>query len=97
MNVNLDLMLSPNDKDVIRLDVSNMAAPDPMQAILLALSELPQQKILNVSHRKEPFPLYSILKKQGFEYVTQSTKEGFLISIWRCTVTDINALNKARS
>lgn len=82
MNRNFDRAQVESEPSYTLIDVSEMEAPEPMQTILLALQALPIQGVLNVTHRREPFPLYPILKQQGFEYVIESAPTGFLITIW---------------
>lgn len=53
---------------VIPLDVSELAPPEPMSAILHSLSNLADNCCLQVKHRREPFPLYEKLAEAGFAY-----------------------------
>lgn len=67
-----------------RLDVSNLPAPEPMELILAATQGLKGGDYLAVSHRREPFPLYSILNEDGFFYrCITGGKVGFIIFVWR--------------
>lgn len=65
-------MASLTDKVV--LDVSELAAPEPMRAILLQLLNLADEQYLQVVHRKEPIPLYQKLTEMGFVYHTELDK-----------------------
>lgn len=65
------------------LDVSDLPAPEPMQVILNTLMTLKHGAELRVYHRKEPFPLYNILLKQGYAYACDTKDKGYLIRIWR--------------
>ena len=56
------------------LDVSELAAPEPMRAILLQLLDLGDEQYLQVVHRKEPIPLYQKLTEMGFVYYTELDK-----------------------
>ena len=55
------------------VDVSQLEAPEPMERILDALADLPPGDWLKVMHRREPFPLYNILKTMGYRW---SVREG---------------------
>lgn len=51
----------------VYLDVSHLAAPEPMTKIVEALSHLTFGQYLKVKHRRQPFPLFSILKENDWE------------------------------
>ncbi len=53
------------------IDVSELAPPEPMTAILMALAKLKAQHYLKVLHRREPFPLYPKLVAAGWNYHCQ--------------------------
>lgn len=55
---------------LVRLDVSALAAPEPMERILDALAELPDGGRLQVLIHREPFPLYEILDRRGYDHRT---------------------------
>lgn len=66
----------------IHLDVRNMAAPEPLEHCLEALAELkPGQKIQMLIDR-EPYPLYSILDRDGFQHECKFEDTHYLITIW---------------
>ena len=52
----------------IKVDVSGLAPPEPMSAILNHLSRLAVQECLLIKHRREPFPLYEKLESNGFSF-----------------------------
>ena len=55
-----------------------------MELILGAIKGLKEGDYLTVYHRREPFPLYSLLNEEGFFYKTLvGGKCGFIIFIWR--------------
>ncbi len=67
-----------------KLDVSGFEPPQPMVEILGALPELEADDILEVSHHREPVPLYAQLDEAGFDHSCEKLGEGrFLIKIWR--------------
>jgi|ETNmetMinimDraft_8_1059916.scaffolds.fasta_scaffold24553_2 uncharacterized protein (DUF2249 family) len=53
---------------IISLDVSDLAPPEPMSAILQSLSTLAENSCLRIKHRREPFPLYKKLVDAGLAY-----------------------------
>ncbi|WDE01105.1 DUF2249 domain-containing protein [Thalassomonas actiniarum] len=57
--------------DEIYLDVSELAPPDPMSKILMALAELQAGQYLRVAHSREPVPLYEKLQPAGWGYSCQ--------------------------
>lgn len=68
---------------LVPLDVSELAAPEPMQAVMKSLSTLDQHNVLAVRHRREPKPLFSMLAEQAYNFihVTNSLSE-HRIYIW---------------
>lgn len=50
------------------IDVSELAAPEPMQAILAELAILPEDIVLKVLHCRQPWPLYERLLANGWLY-----------------------------
>ncbi len=64
------------------LDVRRLAPPEPLEQILDALADLPSEQRLCVLHRREPFPLYDLLRRMGYGWQTQGTEERFEILIW---------------
>ena len=61
--------------EVIAVDVSALAAPEPMQVILSSLAKLPDGAVLKVLHRREPFPLYERLVANGWLYHSEKVAE----------------------
>jgi hypothetical protein len=64
------------------LDVRKLAPPEPMEQILDALADLPPSRPLWVLHRREPFPLYDLLKRLGYCWLTRGSEDCFEILIW---------------
>lgn len=54
-----------------RLDVSELEPPEPLERILDALADLPAGDCLRVRHRREPFPLYRMLRDMGYRWHTR--------------------------
>jgi len=69
--------------DNVYLDVSELAAPEPMRVILNALTGISRGQTLVVRHRQEPKPLYPKLIELGFSYQVQQSGSFYLINIKR--------------
>ena len=68
----------------IILDVRGLEPPEPLVKVLDALEALPPGDTLRMVHNREPFPLYSILQAEGYQYRTEAFADGRLeIVIWR--------------
>ena len=65
-----------------RLDVSELEPPGPLEKILAALEQLPASDWLRVSHRREPFPLYNMLRQMDFVWDTKWQNGECIITIW---------------
>jgi len=66
--------------ELITIDVSDLAPPEPMTEILKSLSSLLPLQCLKVIHSREPFPLYQKLAEAGWDYICQqlpTTKANF--------------------
>lgn len=64
------------------VNVSALAPPEPMQAILSSLAKLPNGTVLKVMHRREPFPLYERLLAHGWLYHSKMVSdESYIIYI----------------
>ena len=64
------------------LDVRRLAPPEPMERILDALADLPTGGRVRVLHRREPFPLYDLLRRMGYGWRTQGAEDRFEMLIW---------------
>ena len=68
--------------EVMTVNVSALAPPEPMQVILSSLAQLPNGTVLKVIHRREPFPLYERLLAHGWLYHSkQVLDESYIIYI----------------
>lgn len=66
------------------IDVRELPPPEPMSAILSALSVLPNGEQLRVHHSRQPFPLYEKLTAAGWAYEGEQIAEHyFLLTIYR--------------
>ncbi|RKZ38159.1 MAG: Clp protease ClpB [Gammaproteobacteria bacterium] len=80
-----------------QLDVSQLEPCEPLERILATLPQLQTGEYLHVLHRMEPYPLYSILEKEGYTWLTQAGQEVPIeIYIWRSTDTLAAAAIKDR-
>ena len=62
------------------IDVSGL---EPLERILDALADLPAGDWLRVRHRRDPVPLYRILKDMGYRWDTSClAPQRFEILIW---------------
>jgi len=65
------------------LDVSELEPPEPLERILDALADLPEDDWLRVKHRRDPVPLYRLLADMGYQWRTDYLAPGrFEILIW---------------
>ena len=64
------------------LDVRDRQPPEPLELILAELDELPAQDWLRVRHRRDPVPLYNILREMGFKWHSCWVADEIEIVIW---------------
>jgi hypothetical protein len=58
------------------IDARLMAPPEPMEVTLAALDELPPEGEIVLLLYREPFPLYKILKDNGYTHRTRLEADG---------------------
>lgn len=76
----------PADPDIVRLDVSELEPPEPMEQIFARLPLLQPGQLLRVRHRREPHPIYPMLARAGYRHCcVQKGPEVFLIYVWPAT------------
>lgn len=69
---------------LVVVDVQALLPPEPMTAILTALSKLEKSSCLLVLHRRQPFPLYEKLLQTGWVYHCQiNSNEKISLFIYR--------------
>lgn len=72
------------EADLVRLDVSDLAPPEPMVRILEAAANLGPEQTLFVEHHRRPVYLYPQLEARGFLHATDEPGPGRVeIQIWR--------------
>lgn len=65
------------------VDVRGLDPPEPMERVLGALAELQREQRLLFRIHREPFPLYRILRNNGYQWQTRVLDDGtFEITIW---------------
>lgn len=66
------------------LDVRGLPPPEPFEHITRALPELPAGAYLHVQIDREPYPLYEVLRDNGYTWQTTALTDGsFSIRISR--------------
>ncbi len=64
------------------LDVMPLEPPEPMERILNALDGMPAGDWLRVRLRREPFPLYNVLRSMDMAWRGFWTEDRFELLIW---------------
>lgn len=64
------------------LDVRRLPPPEPLELILDTLTDMPKDERLWVVHGREPFPLYDLLRRLGYDWQTRGSEACFKILIW---------------
>jgi hypothetical protein len=73
-----------NDETYEFLDVSDYAAPEPLQMALEAIQRITPGKFLYLQHRRYPRLLYDRLQQRGFESDTRRGESGECkVFIWQ--------------
>ena len=73
------------------LDVRDLAPPEPLERVLDALADLPAGGRIWILHRREPFPLYDLLRTMGYSWRTRGRDDRFEILIWDSAVPPTRA------
>jgi len=63
-------------ESTITLDVCGLPPPEPFVRIMAALETLPAGSALQVRIHREPFPLYDVLRENGFAWQTATPADG---------------------
>jgi len=64
------------------LDVRALEPPEPLERVLDALADLPVGDRLRVRLRREPFPLYDLLRRMGYGWSGTAAAGSFEVLIW---------------
>lgn len=71
-------------KITTEIDVRSLPPPEPFEKIMHALQTLPAGTELLVLIHREPFPLYEVMRDNGFVWHTRMLADGnFKLSISR--------------
>jgi uncharacterized protein (DUF2249 family) len=63
------------------LDVSDLPAPEPLERTLDALLTLPAGDRLELRHRRQPYPLFDMLRRMGYRWTVNGTDGDWRILI----------------
>lgn len=58
------------------LDVRGLPPPEPFEQIMRALSSLTEETVLQVQIHREPYPLYEVLRENGYAWQTTALADG---------------------
>jgi uncharacterized protein (DUF2249 family) len=73
-------MTAPADMEI---DVCGLEPPEPLERVLEALSNLQPGQRLRVVIPRQPFPLYPILERNGYQHQTTARADYlYEILIW---------------
>ena len=78
----------------LHLDVSELAAPEPLERVLAALQTLTRGAYLRVVHRRQPQCLFGILDGMGFRHAWRLDAES-RVQIWIWRGDDVDAQRAA--
>lgn len=79
------------------LDVSDLEPCEPLERILATIPNLQTGEYLRVLHRMEPHPLYPILTREGYAWLTQEGRDVVQIEVYIWRNTDAQAEAAARA
>ena len=61
---------------MLELDVRGLPPPVPFENVMNALQTLPPGETLQVHIHREPFPLYDVLRENGYTWQTTAIADG---------------------
>lgn len=64
-----------------RLDVSDLPPPEPLERALDALGLLAPGDRLLLHHRRQPYPLYDLLARMGYQWTVTGSEGAWVICI----------------
>lgn len=68
--------------EIVYIDVSDLAAPEPLEKVLELLARSHQNDIVCMIHRLTPVPLFNILNLQGYRFSVLEKDNRVKIYIW---------------
>ncbi|NBC15453.1 MAG: DUF2249 domain-containing protein [Gammaproteobacteria bacterium] len=76
------------------LDVSDLPAPQPQEGTLDALAMLPAgDRLLLLRHRRQPFPLYDMLRRMGYHMQVDGSDGAWHILIEPAVASSSDAID----
>ncbi|MGB6241767.1 MAG: DUF2249 domain-containing protein [Castellaniella sp.] len=66
----------------ITLDVRGLPPPEPLEQCLEALADLAPDQRLHMLIDREPYPLYTMLDRDGFQHECTFEETHFQVTIW---------------
>lgn len=77
-------MTLPAQGTDLEIDVCGLEPPEPLERVLEALDRLQPGRRLRVIIGREPYPLYQILGRNGYQYQTTSRPDYlYEVLIWQ--------------
>lgn len=67
----------------LTIDARGLLPPEPMERVLEALPKLARGDALTLLLPREPFPLYSVLTREGFVWQTRLEPDGTYVITMR--------------
>lgn len=67
------------------LDARALPPPEPLERVLDLLADLPNGDRVVLRHRREPFPLYDMLRQMGYRWTVDGEDGDYRILI--CSVS----------
>jgi uncharacterized protein (DUF2249 family) len=64
------------------IDGMALEPPEPLERVLDALADMPAGDRLRVVLPREPFPLYSLLRRMGYRWRTEGEDGRYELVIW---------------
>ncbi|MDO8989731.1 MAG: DUF2249 domain-containing protein [Sideroxyarcus sp.] len=64
------------ERGLQELDVCGLPPPEPFERIMHALASLPAESALQVRIHREPYPLYDVLRDNGYAWHTTPLADG---------------------
>jgi len=68
------------------IDTRDMAPPEPMERVLDTLAGMGPEDRLLVRLRREPFPLYDILRRMGYQWESEGSEADVRVRIWQASM-----------
>lgn len=75
-----------NNTDYILVDARGLPPPGPLELVLDAIDTLGSKQKVRLLIDREPFPLYDMLRENGFDYSSSTTEDyRYEVLIWHKT------------